>query len=121
MKYELFARLYSEARVYSDLDTYIAERGWQEWMEDYSAGDSLDASLIADVLGRIYRIASATLSELREMTGMSRAEFGRVYHIPVSTLESWEYDLRNLADYKIMLIAYTVFCGEVDFHADQKD
>lgn len=121
MKYALFARLYLEAREYSDLDTYIAERGWQEWMEDYSVGDTLDASLIADVLGMIYRIASSTLSELREMAGMSRAEFGRVYHIPVSTLESWEYDLRNLADYKIMLIAYTVFCGEVDVYADQKD
>lgn len=121
MKYELFTRLYSEARGYNDLDTYIAERGWQEWMEDYSVGDTLDASLIADVLKKIYRIASATLSELREMAGMSRAEFGRVYHIPISTLESWEYDLRNLADYKIMLIAYTVFCGEVDGRVEQED
>ena len=73
MKYELFNQLYIEALEESDLEYYIAERGWQDWMEPY------DAQEIADILPAIHKLANSTLAESREG---SRAEFARMFDIP---------------------------------------
>jgi len=35
------------------------------------------------------------IEELRNMTGLSRAAFGRKYNIPIRTLEGWEYGKRQ--------------------------
>lgn len=40
-----------------------------------------------------------TIKEIREKSGMSRAEFSRQYNIPVRTLEDWEYEKRKCPDY----------------------
>ena len=31
--FELFTRLYSEAKQYDDIDLFTSERGWQDWMD----------------------------------------------------------------------------------------
>lgn len=32
--YDLFTKLYGEAKTYDSLELYISERGWQDWMDD---------------------------------------------------------------------------------------
>ena len=32
MTYTLFSRLFREADNYNDVEMYIAERGWQDWI-----------------------------------------------------------------------------------------
>lgn len=39
------------------------------------------------------------IKEIRETSGMSRAEFSRVYGIPIRTLENWEAGTRKCPDY----------------------
>ena len=34
--FELFTRLYSEAKQYDDIDLFTSERGWQDWMDNFS-------------------------------------------------------------------------------------
>ncbi|NQK21601.1 hypothetical protein HO515_10415 [Streptococcus suis] len=100
MKFELFNQLYIEALEESDLEYYIAERGWQDWMESYAAQD------IADILTTIYTLASSTLAESR---GCSRAEFARRFDIPVRTLEDWDSGKRVPPMYVKKLIDFARF------------
>lgn len=45
-----------------------------------------------------------TVKEIREHSGLSRAEFSRVYGIPVRTLEDWESGKRTSPPYMINLL-----------------
>ncbi|HFI0175705.1 TPA: helix-turn-helix domain-containing protein [Streptococcus suis] len=100
MKFELFNQLYIEALEQSDLEYYITERGWQEWMEPYEAQD------IADILSTIHKLANSTLAESR---GCSRAEFARKFDIPVRTLEDWDSGKRVPPMYVKKLIDFARF------------
>ncbi|MDY7603084.1 helix-turn-helix domain-containing protein [Streptococcus suis] len=100
MKFELFNQLYIEALEQSDLEYYIAERGWQEWMEPYAAQD------IADILSTIHKLANSSLAEFREC---SRAEFARKFDIPVRTLEDWDSGKRVPPIYVKKLIDFARF------------
>ena len=100
MKYELFNKLYIEALEQSDIEYYIAERGWKDWMESY------DAQEIADILSTIHKLANSTLAESREVP---RAEFARRFGIPLRTLEDWDKNQHLPRDYVIKFIKYIIF------------
>ena len=36
-----------------------------------------------------------TIKEIRRLTGLSQADFGRQYNIPLSTIKKWEADPNN--------------------------
>lgn len=106
MKYELFATLYQEALEYTDLDMFVAERGWQEWM------DNFDNDKLGDILTTIYTLANMSIKEMRESKKLSRAQFSRIYNIPIRTLENWDGGTRKMTSYDKMLIAYTFFMDD---------
>ncbi len=101
MKYELFVTLYNEALEYSDVELYIAERGWQEWMEDLEN--------VGDVLKGIYDLANSKLVDNRQSIAPSRAEFSRMYDIPLRTLENWDSGKTESPLYVKMLIDYSIY------------
>lgn len=103
MRYELFSRLYDEAGEYDDLELYIAERGWQDWMDDYSEVDS-----IAEILDKIYSLAKSDFKDLRIQSGHGIKAFSLAYGIPERTVQAWEYGERTPADYLTKLLAYTM-------------
>ncbi|MFQ7618330.1 helix-turn-helix domain-containing protein [[Clostridium] scindens] len=45
-----------------------------------------------------------TVREMRELLGLSRAAFSRIYKIPVRTLEDWEAGRRKCPDYVLYLL-----------------
>lgn len=49
-----------------------------------------------------------TIKEIRDLLGISRAEFGRRYHIPTRTLESWENGERIPPGYVVELLERVV-------------
>lgn len=49
-----------------------------------------------------------TINEIRQITGFSRAEFSRTYHIPTRTLESWESGERIPPAYVLELLERVV-------------
>lgn len=113
MKYGTFAKLYQEAALYSDVEMYIGERGWQEWMNECSEDKDAAAQLAAEAMVKIFRLAKLSLAQIRtECLKISKAEMARTYQIPLRTLENWEADKRELRDYTLTLIAYTVFMEE---------
>lgn len=100
MKFSLFKQLYSEALEDTTLEFFIAERGWQDWMEDYAPDE------VATLLNRIYQLANNSLKDTREV---SRAEFSRRYSIPVRTLEGWDAEERTAPAYVKLLLDYAQF------------
>ena len=103
MKFILFKELYDEALGYHDIDYYVSERGWQDWMEEYSAEE------IAGILKRIYRLANSSLKDTREV---SRAEFSRSFDIPIRTLENWDSGSREMPSYVKLLLDYAQFMSK---------
>lgn len=101
--YPTFARLYEEASGYSNLDMYVAERGWQEWMDKY------DVDAISDILEKIYTISGLSIHDLREWSGYYLAEMSRQYRIPLRSLENWDAGNRVPPEYVVTLIAYAIF------------
>lgn len=49
-----------------------------------------------------------TIKEIREKSGMNRAEFSRKYNIPVRTLEDWESQKRKCPEYVSELLERVV-------------
>lgn len=57
-----------------------------------------------------------TVREMRELLGLSRAAFSRIYKIPVRTLEDWEAGRRKCPDYVLYLLER---CVKEDKKAEQ--
>ncbi|MDO5391054.1 MAG: hypothetical protein Q4F24_08225 [Eubacteriales bacterium] len=104
LSYRTFVQLYREAQEYSDLDMYIAERGWQDWMDSFE-----DADVVVDILTRIYEMVRCSFAEIRQMTGLSQVRFSYSYGIKRRTLESWEAGLRTPPEHDRYFFSYTVF------------
>ena len=105
MNYQLFMSLYTEALGYADADMFIGERGWQDWMDRYSSEN------IGHMLLCIHFLANSDLKAVREKYGYSRAAFGRLFDIPVRSLEDWDAGRRKMPDYLKILICYALLEG----------
>lgn len=106
--YELFTRLYDEALSYKEVDFFIAERGWQEWMNLFD-----DVDMIAKILEIIYEYSRCTIKDIRNNLNVSRASFSRKYGIPLRTVEDWESERSKIPEYTEKLIKYTLFVKEM--------
>ena len=53
--FELFTRLYSEAKQYDDIDLFTSERGWQDWMDNFST------QVVIFILNKIYEYSQESL------------------------------------------------------------
>lgn len=109
INYFLFADLYDEALQYNDCELYIAERGWQEWMDKFQSNE------IILILESIFELSKKNITDIREMMDVSRAEFSRMLKIPLRSVENWELGQTKPSDYLISLIAYSAYIkGELD-------
>lgn len=102
--YELFLRLYREALDSASLEYYIAERGWQEWMDPFTDDQ------IVKILKTIYSYANKSMKEVRKQY-YSRTDFCQSYGIPLRTVENWETKENN-TEYAKSLVMYTFFIKE---------
>lgn len=100
MKFELFKELYNEALDIASLELFVAEQGWQDWMQGYTPDE------VVELLSRIYRLANNPLKDTRQI---SRAEFSRRYNIPVRTLEDWDTEKRTAPIYVKLLLDFAQF------------
>ena len=103
MNFELFSELYKETLESSDKEMFIAERGWQDWMNQYNAHE------IGILLSEIYILSNSSIRENRERYGLTRAAFCRRHDIPRRTAESWEMEQNKIAPYLKELFDYSFF------------
>ena len=48
------------------------------------------------------------IKEIRTLTGLSQANFGKKYNIPVRTIQDWEPEKRNPPAYVVELLEFKV-------------
>ncbi|MBO0474841.1 hypothetical protein JZO86_14150 [Enterococcus ureasiticus] len=108
MKYELFIKLYKEALEYDSEEIYIAERGWQEWMDQVE-----EVERISFILKRVFYYASHSFRVVREGRKLSRAKFSRTYEIPLRTVEAWEYGETKMSNYDKLFVCYTFLMDDI--------
>ena len=104
--YDLFTKLYGEAKTYDSLELYISERGWQDWMDDF------DIETVTAILKKIYEYSIESLQDIRTKLNYSRIGLSRAYYIPLRTLENWD-NKQNMPEYVEVLIKYTFFIKEM--------
>lgn len=107
INYKTFTKLYKEASDYNDLDYYIAERGWEQWMDPFEE----NPEIIINIISLIYQYSRESIKDIRKRLGYSRAQFSRTYQIPLRTLENWDVK-HNLPVYTEIIIKYTLFLEE---------
>lgn len=98
MTFTDFRRLYSEAMEANDIEMYIAERGWQDWMDDDNNP--------ADTLTSIYSMANGGINDIIATSKLSKAAFYRTFAIPERSLFNWVCDNRPAPPYILLLLAY---------------
>lgn len=99
MEFKLFKTLYDEALASENYEMYVAERGWQDWMEIHPPAETLEI---------IWSLAKGSVKENREKYNFSRAAFGIRNNIPIRTLENWDSGVNSPQDYVKMLLDYSL-------------
>ena len=89
MTHEQFYEAVSEIVNYTDRDAFTSDVALSiTSLED--AGKEIDLVSIADQIGMIWDAWHMSVKELRAVTGLSQAAFGRRFLIPRRTVENWE-------------------------------
>lgn len=118
MTFADFRRIWESANKYApeQHDLYIAERGWQGWMDEF--GEEGTSSII-HVLDAIFIMAHGGVAAIRSVTGMSQISFSAAYGIPRRSVENWECDssetreAREAPSYTQMLLGYAVLTDQL--------
>lgn len=103
INYATFVRLYNEAAQEENLDIYIAERGWQDWM-----GTEDNTEEVISLLQTIHGAVRSDFTQLRNILKLSPFEMMRKYDIPNRTRQHWERGEREPADHVRKLLSYAV-------------
>lgn len=118
MTFADFRRLWESADEYTpdQHDLYVAERGWQGWMDEYGEEDT---SSIVRVLDAVYTMAHGGIAAIRRITGMNQLNFSVAYGIPRRSIQNWEYnagescEAREAPTYTQMLLGYAVLTDQL--------
>lgn len=102
MRFKTFMKLYSEVFEYDSMEYYIAERGWEDWMNEVGDEDAIFW------LTNIYEAAKEDFAVLRQSVDSNRARFARDYGVPLRTLENWEANVREIPFYTKVLLTYAI-------------
>lgn len=86
MKSDVFYNLVLDAQEAKSCELFIAERGWQEWMEEYGENTS---KLVSD-MESIWQAINMPMAEMRAVTGLSQVAFAKYLCTSRRTVENWE-------------------------------
>ena len=101
MKFKLFRELYGEAIEAKDLDHYIMERGWQEWMNE------MPLNIVTEILKKIYELAKAPDKwEAVKNCFPSLKTLSEYVGIPYSTLQKWSIGASKPTDYMLLMLSF---------------
>lgn len=93
---------YSPSRS-DQLDDYIAERGFEDWMLRYSddGEDVTDPDSVIRDLSAIYKLTRKGTVGLRQSLGLTQAQLSDRFGIPKRTIENWEAGKSSIPPYTL--------------------
>ena len=106
INFDTYRTLYAEAREYNDIDRYIMERGWQDWM------DGMDADQIADLLRAVYTISRGGVEGMLAVEGTKLTAFCKRYLLPYNTAQKWKLGTNIATDYTMLHLGYAVISNK---------
>lgn len=107
ISFDTYRALYAEARQYEDIDRYIMERGWQDWMDSIG-----DADQIADLLRAIHAVSREGIIGMLAVDGTKLTEFCKRYCLPYSTAQKWKLGTVPPSDQMMILLGYAVISNK---------
>ena len=112
MTYIQFREIVASIPDCPDFESFVHERGWQEWMEAYDGKDG-SADEIVRVLQLIWTLRDNPIKAISAASGKSCVELSEEYRISQSTMKKWSAKISACPDYTWMMLAYCVFgdCG----------
>ena len=111
MTYKTFRELLLEAKDYDDFDTYVVERGWQAWMNEYS-DDNGSGTKLLDILTITYEMGRMSLHDLIASAG-SQKKLSDMIGIPYRTINNWSRGIGTPPPYVCDLIAFAIFNSKI--------
>ena len=107
MKYRDFRNIFLTLDDCDSEDMFIAERGWQEWMEEYADDES--GEKITNILHSVWCMKDNIVKGLKTVCGLTQKEISEQYGIPKRTIEQWSSELRKIPPQKACMLAFCVF------------
>ena len=109
MTYQDFRRILLDASEFEDVEHYIAEVGG-------SLPETIHDKDVIPLMSDLYAFSREHSARcIREIAGLSQADFSREYKIPKRTLENWETNgqsSRTAPEYVLDMLAYAVICDK---------
>lgn len=106
MTYTQFHEIVLSLPDCADLDHFIAERGWQEWMETYPA------DRIIEILTAVWGMRDNPIKGIKQAAKHTNDSLSRAYGIPRRTVEDWARGARECPEYTSAMLAYCVFADK---------
>lgn len=108
MKYTAFREVVNSIPDCEDFEHFVAERGWQEWMEDYADGDNSDR--IVKVLAAIWELRENPVKGIKKVVHTTNLALSEAYGIPIRTVNDWTRGaMASRSNYPWIMLAYCVF------------
>lgn len=106
MTFKVFGELWQNALDAPNLDLFIAEPGWDSWMDEFSPGD--DAGAVIEVMTVIFQMAQEGFPAIRRHSGLTQARFAQTFGIPLRTVEEWDRGRMTPPPYTLRALAWQV-------------
>ena len=108
MTYEVFKKLYNEAKLVDSYDKYMMTIGWQDWMQDYRSSD-YNADKLLDICDFIYKCANGGVRELCNAAKIKMTKLSLIVNIPYTTLQRWAYGQTDYPEHIKQLVTFAIF------------
>lgn len=114
MTFKIFKELYGEALEAANLDHYIMERGWQEWMNE------MQIDTVTAVLKKTYELAKASNKwEAVKSCFPSLKALSDYVGVPYSTLQKWSIGVSKPTDYMLLMLSFIVINDMIEAKEDK--
>lgn len=110
MKYRDFRNIYLSLGDCDSEEMFIAERGWQDWMEEYADDES--GGKITNILHAFWCIKDNIVKGLKIVCGLTQEEIDEDYGIPKRTIEDWSSGAHIAPQGKACMLAFCVFTDQ---------
>ena len=118
MDFKTYRELYLQAGDYKDFDIYVMDRGWQDWMEEYTEEDN-NADRIVAVMDFIYKAYRCNAKELCKLAGIKMTTLTELVGVNYRTVQRWASGEIDFPAHIKLLTSYALFTMIFDKKEDE--